>query len=142
MTLAALSEIERAALKAVGSGALPPAMAEALQKSPIETAVLMGKLQSAGLVDFNLTTGYTLTALGAELAEDKIVAEASPIAHRSVGARMPVAINLPDAGAAASNRKIEKLKGYADQRARTRERLRQLAQETIGQRRPLRTLRD
>lgn len=145
MTEAALSEIEKDALKAVGAGALPAAVSKALKQSPSESAAFMGKLQSAGLVTYNLTTGYTLTPQGTKLMEakvvSKVVAEGGTFAHRSVGSRMPAQIQIPDA-AAASEKKIEKMKAYAEQRARTRARLKQLAQEMIGQRRPLRTLGD
>lgn len=118
-------------------------VAKAVKKTPAETRPALLSLLQEKLVAYYLTVGFAITPLGHEALTRPVkqVAEGGTFAHRSVGSRMPAAINVPDAQV-ASDRKIEKMKEFAAQRARTRARLRTLAQETIGQRRPLRTLRD
>lgn len=152
-----MSPDEDAALKLVSESAGKPVLlrdvAALLKTSPVAAAEVMGKLQREGLVTYYLTTGYAPTTKPAASAvapapktEAKTslaqrVTEGAAIAHRSVGSRMPAPIPMPDAGAAASQKKIDKMKEFAAQRARTRERLRTLAQDIGPPRRPLRTLR-
>jgi len=149
-----VSPDEDAAIKLVSESAGKPVLlrdvAALLKTSPVAASEVMGKLQRDGLVTYYLTTGYALTAKPAASVAPKTeartslaqrVTEGAAIAHRSVGSRMPAPIPMPDAGAAASQKKIDKMKEFAAQRARTRERLRTLAQDIGPPRRPLRTLR-
>lgn len=65
----------------------------------------------------------------------------STFGNRSVGSRMPAQVYMT--GTVTTPKRVEKLKRLARERARTRDRLRQLAQESGSPpRRPLRTLRD
>jgi hypothetical protein len=149
-----VSPDEDAALKLVSESAGKPVLlrdvAALLKTSPVAAAEVMGKLQREGLVTYYLTTGYALSGKPVAVVKAKTeaktslaqrVTEGTAIAHRSVGSRMPAPIPMPDAGAAASQKKIDKMKEFAAQRARTRERLRTLAQDCGPPRRPLRTLR-
>jgi len=67
--------------------------------------------------------------------------KAGTFGNRSVGSRMPAQVYMT--GTVTTPKRVEKLKRLAVERARTRDRLRQLAQESGSPpRRPLRTLRD
>ena len=141
---------EISALQAVAAETGPVvtlrAVADRVKKPVLDVAKLMGKLQTEGLIAFYLTSGYALTPRGKEaLAPKKQVAEGGTFT-KSAGSKMPVSIHPPhvqiqDAAAVAKKKKIAKMKEFADQRARTRARLRTLAQESGLPRRESRSLR-
>lgn len=112
----------------------------------LDVAKMLGDIQRAGLLTYSLTEGYALTKEGKKAASGNATVKArtdeASIGNRLVGARMPAQLGSPNAGVPVDTRQ-KKQRDFAAQRDRTRDRLRQLAQESgLPQRRPLRSLRD
>jgi len=113
----------------------------------LDAAKMLGDMQRGGLLSYSLTEGYALTAAGKKRASGGSPVHARkdeaapPGLGRMIGARMPAHLASPDVAALADKRQ-EKQRDYAAQRTRTRDRLRQLAQEGLPARRSLKSLRD